>query len=562
MINFLKIFKYYIFFFYFSAVYNLLCKLFDVTGSIGLRESIYLSFMWLIPILFFQKYSKKIAGIIGLILWGGSLFSLGYFFLYHQEFSQSVLFIIFESNMSESSEFLQAYFQWWIIPAVFIYSYIGYFFWKRLESFEVKLAPVVLLSLLFALVPFHKFLSMYYLDGKSYDESVYKQMARMQSSTPWNLIVGYVNYKHDLNQMEQLLEKNNQLKPMPNLTDKYKNENSTLVLVIGESTNRNRMSLYGYDRNTTPILDSMKNELDIFDNVYSPRPYTIEVLQQALTFGDEKHPSLYLTKPNLINIMKQAGYKTYWITNQQTQTKRNTMLTTFSQMCDEQIYLNNNQKQNSYSFDEVVLNPFETILNDKNAKKKLIVVHLLGTHNKYEYRYPQEFAKFDNQPIDDNRLDVGDKESYNDYDNAVYYNDFVVSKLINDIKTYQDNAALLYFSDHGEEVFDSKKVKKMGRNELDPTVAMYSIPFMIYRNDSFKKLGQAKKDYKNNLHRFYSSSNLIYTFLDLAGITYDGFESSKSIVNNSFKEEPVLIGDPYKTNALIDIQSLIEHKRG
>jgi len=35
-----------------------------------------------------------------------------------------------------------------------------------------------------------------------------------------------------------------------------------------------------------------------------------------------------------MNIMKQAGYRTYWITNQQTLTKRNTMLTNFSEQME------------------------------------------------------------------------------------------------------------------------------------------------------------------------------------------------------------------------------------
>lgn len=58
----------------------------------------------------------------------------------------------------------------------------------------------------------------------------------------------------------------------------------------------------------------------VFDNVFSARPYTIEILQQALTFADEENPNLYTSKPNILNIMKQAGYTTYWVTNQQTQT--------------------------------------------------------------------------------------------------------------------------------------------------------------------------------------------------------------------------------------------------
>ncbi len=254
--------------------------------------------------------------------------------------------------------------------------------------------------------------------------------------------------------------------------------------------------------------------------------------------------------------MKQAGYSTYWITNQQTQTKRNTMLTTFSKMCDNQIYLNNNQKQNSYSYDEVVLEPFKNVLADTKVKKKFIVVHLLGTHNKYEYRYPKDFAVFDNYRIDDNRLNDREKKYYNDYDNAVFYNDYVVSKIIEDAKNSKDSTALLYLSDHGEEVFDNKNVKKLGRNEDAPTLSMYSIPFIIYQNSVFKEKIKDFKSLKKYTNREYSSSDLIYTFTDLAGLNFKEFDSSRSVINEKFSEKPVLIGDPSNKNKLRDIKDI------
>jgi len=546
--NFFNTLKYFFFFFYFSAIYNLLCIIFDVTGSIGLRESVYATFLWLIPILLFQKHAKTIAAYIGIFLWLGSLFSLNYFFLYGQEFSQSVIFIIFESNLVESTEFLKTYFQWWIIPFIAVYSFLSYYFWKKLPEIKTSSKVIYLFTVFSLLVPFHKFLELYYVEKKPYEIAVYKQMTRMQASTPWNIVLGYVNYKNDLNQMEKLLEKNSTLKPVENLKDNYKDEASTLILVLGESTNRNRMGIYGYNRDTTPNLDKIKNDLILFDNVYSPRPYTIEVLQQALSFADEKNPNLYLNKPNLINIMKQAGYSTYWITNQQTQTKRNTMLTTFSKMCDNQIYLNNNQKQNSNSYDEVVLEPFKNVLADTKVKKKFIVVHLLGTHNKYEYRYPKDFAVFDNHRIDDDRLSEKEKRYYNDYDNAVFYNDYVVSKIIEDVKSNKDSTALLYLSDHGEEVFDNKNVKKLGRNEDAPTLSMYSIPFIIYQNSVFKEKVKDFKSLKKYTNREYSSSDLIYTFTDLAGLNFKEFDSSRSVINEKFLEKPVLIGNPSNKN--------------
>lgn len=539
--NILMLFKYLLFFFYFSAVYQTLCFAFNVSGFIGLRESFYASFLWLVPVLLFQKYSKRLALIIGVISWIGSLPSLFYFFIYKQEFSQSVIYIIFESNIVESNEFLHTYFSWWMIPAFIVYSVIPYFFWKRLDNINLVISKKLILVPLFLFISTASFAKGYIFGTSKFDNSVNRQMTRMQSATPWNIVFGYINYKKVLDDMEELLAKNSTLPPVENLKDSSSNVN-TIVLVIGESTNRNRMSLYGYERDTTPRLNKMKDDLVVFKNVYSPRPYTIEVLQQALTFADEKHPNMYLKKVNLLNIMKQAGYETYWITNQQTQTKRNTMLTTFSKMVDHQVYLNNNRRQNSSSYDEVVLKPFNDVLNDKEVKKKFIVVHLLGTHSRYDYRYPEKFAKFSGLKVSD-KLDEKKTETYNNYDNAVYYNDYVVSNLINDVKKLDTSASLLYLSDHGEEVYDDVNKLKMGRNEYAPTDSMYTVPFIIYGNKKYRETNDYNK-MKALTNRYFSSSDLIYTFSDFAKLRYDSLDLSRSILSEDFVQRPIYIGDP------------------
>ncbi|RXJ97312.1 hypothetical protein CRV00_00295 [Malaciobacter molluscorum] len=548
--NILMLLKYQLFFFYFSAVYQSLCFVFNVSGFVGLRDSFYVTFLWLVPIILFQKYSKKVALFIGIVLWFASLPSLFYFFIYKQEFSQSVIYIIFESNIVESNEFLHTYFSWWMIPSIIAYSVIPYFLWKRLDNLNFIISKKLILIPIFFLISTETFAKSYILGSSQLESSVEKQMIKMQCSTPWNIIFGYISYKKVLNDMEELLAKNSKLPPVKNLKDLSTNVN-TIVLVIGESTNRNRMSLYGYERDTTPRLNKMKDDLIVFKNVYSPRPYTIEVLQQALTFADEKNPDMYLKKVNLLNIMKQAGYETYWITNQQTQTKRNTMLTTFSKIADHQIYLNNNRRQNSSSYDEVVLKPFSEVLNDKKIKKKFIVVHLLGAHSRYDYRYPTKFAKFDNLKVSD-KLDDKQTESYNSYDNAVYYNDYVVSKLIEDVKHIKTSASLLYLSDHGEEVFDDIKKMKMGRNEYAPTNSMYTIPFIIYGNKKYREINDYKK-MKTLTNRYFSSSDLIYTFSDFAKLRYDSLDLSRSVLSQDYIQRPILIGDPENKKTLRDL---------
>jgi heptose-I-phosphate ethanolaminephosphotransferase len=302
------------------------------------------------------------------------------------------------------------------------------------------------------------------------------------------------------------------------------------------------MGLYGYERNTTPRLDALRaaHEIYPFDNVASPRCRTIEVLSQALTFADAQHLGRATTEPNLLNIMKQAGYKIFWITNQQTMTKRNTLLTTFSQQADDAVYLNNNRRQNTRQYDGDVLKPFANALKDK-APRKFIIVHLLGTHSYYKYRYPPEFAKFGGDSVAPAVLDASDKALYNSYDDAVLYNDFIVSSLIDEYKKAEGNGFLLYFSDHGEEVFNSPPYDILGRNEGGPTKAMFSIPFLVYESPEWKKLRPL--DLASAEHRPYSTADLIYSFTDLAGLTYGRFQPQDSIFNPAFKPKKRWIGE-------------------
>lgn len=112
----------YLFFWYFSGIHHLLLQLGGATVFFGFRQATIMSSLWLIPILLFPQKTRVISAAIGVILWAFSLVSLGYFCIYHQEFSQSVIFIMFESNPNEASEYFAQYFVWWMIPAAATYT--------------------------------------------------------------------------------------------------------------------------------------------------------------------------------------------------------------------------------------------------------------------------------------------------------------------------------------------------------------------------------------------------------------------------------------------------------
>lgn len=546
-----------LFFWYFSGVTQALILFSGTTGFAGFRDAFFLSSLWLAPPLLLPRFTKGIAAVIGLVLWGASLVGLSYFGIYKQEFSQSVIFVMFESNTAEAGEYFSQYFSLWLCLALLAYSVVAVLLWKRIRPISMPAyARVPLAVLLVVLNLFYPFYKQMVTQERSFAQALEKVQSRMEPAVPWQLVVGYAQYRQQLDNMQKLLQQNASLPPLQNLKDSSGDAPRTLVLVLGESTTREHMHLYGYGRDTTPNLDALAASgqgLTVFQNVVAPRPYTIEVMQQILTFGDEQNPDRFLTDPSLINLMKQAGYKTFWITNQQTMTKRNTMLTTFSQQTDEPVYLNNQRNQNASQYDGVVLDPFEKALKDP-AQKKFIVIHLLGTHMDYRYRYPDEFAYFKDRQGAPSALSDDQVETYNFYDNAVRYNDFVVSSLIKRYSAADANGFMLYLSDHGEEVYSTGNHDRLGRNEMDPTRPMYTIPFMVWTSPSWQ--ADHPRDLQAVANRSYSSSHLIHTLSDLAGLSYDRYEPAKSLVNQQFAAAPRWIGDPYRKDGLHEFDKL------
>ncbi|MBU0247637.1 phosphoethanolamine transferase CptA, partial [Escherichia coli] len=166
--------------------------------------------------------------------------------------------------------------------------------WTRLRPVYIP-KPwryIVSFALLYGLI-LHPIAMNTFIKNKPFEKTLDNLASRMEPAAPWQFLTGYYQYRQQLNSLTKLLNENNALPPLANFKDESGNEPRTLVLVIGESTQRGRMSLYGYPRETTPELDALHKtdpNLTVFNNVVTSRPYTIEILQQALTFANEKNP--------------------------------------------------------------------------------------------------------------------------------------------------------------------------------------------------------------------------------------------------------------------------------
>lgn len=549
----------YVLLLYFSVVFQSALYLTGIASAVGIRNSLLYTLPWLaIVALLPVRAARPVITASALVLFTLSLAKIGYLVLYKQEMSQGVLYSIFESNVSESEEFVQHYLNWWAPILALSYGLPAVWIWKAIKPCPLPARTrltVLVLACLPLLEPFSKAAFSNAPDVLSEGRSRLEN--RLMTVTPWQTLLSYHAYRNNLDEVNTRLAMLSGGSHGPHVARHASApERATIIVVIGESTSRGHLSLYGYPRRTTPVLDAMKDHLLVFNDVVSPRTYTIEALAEALSFSDQAHPERLYQDHNLVSLMKDAGFETWWISNQQTLSSRNTLLTALASQADHPAFLNNNRSQSSSQYDDVVMPAYLNALHQP-APRKLIVVHLMGTHFGYHHRYPDTAAVFDGMATP-TAYSRNNEDTYNAYDNAVLFQDEVLGKIFDAALAQEDYTAVVYFSDHGEEVFDSKPMN--GRNEYSPTEAMYTIPFVIAGNTEFQKTLPGRSTSGESLiNRPYSTEHLIHTLCGLASLDYPSCEPQHDILDPHFIVSERLVGNPDDPKSLRNFLSLVQH---
>ncbi|MDB5768362.1 MAG: phosphoethanolamine transferase [Collimonas fungivorans] len=311
----------------------------------------------------------------------------------------------------------------------------------------------------------------------------------------------------------------------------YGAHRNTVVWVIGESFNRSNMSLYGYPRRTTPKLDAMRDQLIVFKDVLSSEPATMTSLMKMLTPATLEDPEAWNKKPDVLMLAEEAGYKTYWLSNQ---VPNDGWLGLVSRQADERVFINKGSGRGENNFDGNLLAGFDRALAD-DAPKKLIVVHLLGAHPTYDMRYPKEFAQFDgmddavSKMLTDAGRSMWIRQQRNEYDNAIAYGDHVLGNLIQStIKATPDHAAaLLFSSDHAQEVGHTRD--HAGQSVVDKSG--YEIPMIVW-SQALGGLDVLRKSVLEQ--RPHQTDHLEHTVLGLLHIRSDYYDATHDILSDRY----------------------------
>lgn len=271
-----------------------------------------------------------------------------------------------------------------------------------------------------------------------------------------------------------------------------KKDSVTFVIIIGESVSRNYMSAYGYQNATTPNLKDLilRGELLQFQNTYSPDIKTVDCIPKALTSQSQFCKSMdYI----LLNLFKSKGYFTAWVGNQAGSGFNDNPVAVLSSCANYRVF------SEDIKGEDMKLLPYVQKILNKKEQRKLIVIHLKGSHFPYDLSYPKD-AKCDL---------VKASTTLEHYENSLRYHDMFMKELINILSPYK-NLICLYTSDHGE---------KPGVTRMNDyfDFAMVRVPFMIYFSPNLRNI-ESYKILKRHTNCYWSNELLFNLVCGLAGI--------------------------------------------
>lgn len=313
------------------------------------------------------------------------------------------------------------------------------------------------------------------------------------------------------------------------------NTEEIYVLVIGESARKENFSLYGYSKNTTPLLNKVGN-LTWFTNVTAPANLTSISVPLLLTRATPSTNEIIYKEPPVNRAFEEVGFKTYWLSNQPSGINGIIGM----QARSSNIYKNISTSVDAIQYDGKLLDELDVILKDHLSKQKFIVIHTLGSHFRYNFRYPTDYEYFKpsiSRKSSLNENNFSQKETIiNTYDNSILYTDYIIYEIIERLEKTNSVSYMYYISDHGENLFDDEKRLFM-HGFSNPSKYELEIPLIVWYSKEYKKKYPVKiNELINNKNLKITGYDTFDTLLDLANIYYKGESGEKSFSNPSYKE--------------------------
>ena len=333
------------------------------------------------------------------------------------------------------------------------------------------------------------------------------------------------------------------------------NLGGTIIFVIGESASRDYMHAYTPDfpfddtpwlesqlgiRNeelgilpedvklnddykstpeNTPNLSPADGKFLVFKNVYASWTQTVPVLQRALTEQSQYNDKEFFESVSIIDAARKAGYKTYWFSNQGRYGEFDSAITLVAKTADVSDWTDD-----AFDFseleDEVLLKFFERV---DPHEKNFIVFHLMGSHIYYNSRYPRRFKKWVTKD------GTGMMLAAPSYANSILYTDFVLSKIFDYARENLNLRAMIYFSDHGEDL-------EISHNPDVFRFEMLRVPMFIYLSPEYEKIFPERVATLEARRAEYFTNDMFYdTFCGLIGAQSNRYDAGQDFSSAEYR---------------------------
>ena len=528
-----------------------------------------------------QKIRLWVRLLFAVVLYAVALIDMFCYVRFESTLTPTMLMLFFETTGQETKEFLNSYVGWdlltsktgWIILIAFLHILWSIFslWWKRYnQRMGLRLSPSVVLysQSIMGVVALGLFV---YCATECFPNK--QAMGRLMSKSNLGEVEhelttkGCANLYLPIHRMVFSLYANRlasqQITQLMAATEKVQVDSCSfrspqIVLIIGESFNKYRSQLYGYDKPTTPrqLKRQQDSTLIAFTDVVAPWNLTSFVFKHVFSLhaiGDEGD---WCDVPMFPEVFRKAGYHVAFITNQFLP-KAGEAVYDFSggfflnhPQLSEQLFDTRNSRLHRY--DEGVLQDYDAM--KEHDAHQLTIFHLMGQHVDYRGRFPVKTRrKFTPADYPDKKLAPKRLQINADYDNAVLYNDSIVDEIIRRFE--HQNAIVIYMPDHGEECFNS--MDYFGRNHsatIDYRLAReeFEIPFWIWASEKYRQTHpygwEAVKRY---CHRPYMTDLLPHTLMFLGGIHTKDYRKEYDVLNSAYNEKrPRLLKNSVDYNGL------------
>lgn len=283
---------------------------------------------------------------------------------------------------------------------------------------------------------------------------------------PWSYTVNTIRY------IDYWIMINRKAIPLPDASINT-DTRDVVVLVIGESARRDHFSLYDYERTTNPLLEQEKDLIVI--DATSADTYTTAGVKAILDHKPSEE--LYEILPNYLY---RNGVDVIWRSSNWGEPPLK--IEKYSTDADLA-----KRYGMSAEYNEVLIEGLAEEILASDKQKILFVIHTNTSHGpKYYSRYPYEFEEFTPVCTTVEMSKANRQELVNAYDNTILYTDYLLSCIIDELRTLPDEMrrCMIFISDHGESLGEGG----MYMHGLPMRIApkeQYIIPFIVWNSDPY-----------------------------------------------------------------------------